>query len=74
MNARNFGVMCFPEGHSSRKVLCSVVVYQYAFRWRRVGLPVGALDGRIILIFGAVTVFLATVLEGVFDSGLAGAR
>jgi hypothetical protein len=44
------------------------VVYQYAFRWRRVGLPVGALDGRIVLIFGAVTVLLAAVLKGVFDS------
>ena len=50
------------------KVVCSVVVYQYAFRWRRVGLPVGALDGRIVLIFGAVTVLLAAVLKGVFDS------
>jgi hypothetical protein len=52
------------------KVACSVVAYQYAFRWRRVGLPVGALDGRIVLIFGAVTVLLAAVLKGVFDSGL----
>ena len=51
------------------KVVCSVVVYQYAFRWRRVGLPVGALDGRIVLFFGAVTVLLAAVLKGVFDSG-----
>ena len=51
------------------KVVCSVVVYQYAFRWRRVGLPVGALDGRIVLIFGAATVLLAAVLKGVFDSG-----
>jgi hypothetical protein len=52
------------------KVLCSIVAYQYAFRWRRVGLPVGALDGRVVLIFGAVTVFLAAVLKGVFDSGV----
>ena len=51
------------------KVVCSVVVYQYAFRWRRVGLPVGALDGRIVLIFGAATVLLTAVLKGVFDSG-----
>src|SRR4030081_311175 len=51
------------------KVVCSVVAYQYAFRWRRVGLPVVALDGRIVLIFGAVTVLLAAVLKGVFDSG-----
>jgi hypothetical protein len=52
------------------KVVCAVVVYQFAFRWRRVGLPVGALDGRIVLIFGAATVFLAAVLKGVFDSGV----
>ena len=52
------------------KVVCSVVAYQFAFRWRRVGLPVGALDGRIVLIFGAAGVFLAAVLKGVFDSGV----
>ncbi len=52
------------------KVLCGAVAYQYAFRWRRVGLPVGALDGRIVLIFGALTVLLAAVLKGVFDSGV----
>jgi hypothetical protein len=52
------------------KVLCSAITYQYAFRWRRVGLPVGALDGRILLIFGAGTVLLAAVLKGVFDSGV----
>ena len=56
------------------KVVCSVVVYQYAFRWRRVGLPVGALDGRIVLIFGAATILLAAVLKGVFDSGVASAQ
>jgi hypothetical protein len=50
------------------------VVYQYAFRWRRVGLPVRALDGRIVLIFGATTVFLAAVLKGVFDSGVGSGR
>ena len=55
------------------KVLCAVVTYQFAFRWRRVGLPVGALDGRIVLLFGAATVFLAAVLKGVFDSGVSGA-
>jgi hypothetical protein len=52
------------------KVVCSVVAYQYAFRWRRVGLPVGALDGRIVLIFGAASVLLAAVLKGVFDGGI----
>jgi hypothetical protein len=52
------------------KVACGVVAYQYAFRWRRVGLPVGSLDGRIVLIFGVATVFLAAVLKGVFDSGV----
>jgi len=50
-----------------------VATYQFAFRWRRVGLPVGALDGRIVLIFGAATVFLAAVLKGVFDSGVSSA-
>jgi hypothetical protein len=52
------------------KVACAVVAYQFAFRWRRVGLPVGGLDGRVVLIFGAATVLLAAVLEGVFESGL----
>ena len=52
------------------KILCGVVAYQYAFRWRRVGLPVGGLDGRIVLIFGAGTVLLAAVLKGVYDSGV----
>jgi hypothetical protein len=52
------------------KVACGIVAYQYAFRWRRVGLPVGALDGRIVLIFGTAAVFLAAVLKGVFDSGV----
>ena len=52
------------------KVLCGAVAYQYAFRWRRIGLPVGALDGRLVLIFGALTVLLAAVLKGVFDSGV----
>jgi len=55
------------------KVLLAVATYQFAFRWRRVGLPVGALDGRIVLIFGAATVFLAAVLKGVFDSGVSSA-
>jgi len=52
------------------KVVCGVVAYQYAFRWRRVGLPVGSLDGRVVLISGAATVFLAAVLKGVSDSGV----
>lgn len=52
------------------KVACAVLAYQWAFRWRRVGLPVGALDGRLVLIFGAASVLLAAVLKGVFDSGV----
>ena len=55
------------------KVICAVVAYQFAFRWRRVGLPVGGLDGRILLIFGLVAVLLAAVLKGVFDSGVSSA-
>jgi hypothetical protein len=55
------------------KVLCGVMAYQFAFRWRRVGLPLGALDGRMVLIFGAVTVFLASLLKGVYESGLGSA-
>jgi len=51
------------------KVICAVVAYQFAFRWRRVGLPVGGVDGRVVLIFGAATVLLAAVLKGLFDSG-----
>ena len=52
------------------KVLCAVVAYQFAFRWRRVGLTIGGLDGRIALIFGAAAVLLAAVLKGVSDSGV----
>lgn len=52
------------------KVACAAVAYQFAFRWRRVGLPMGGLDGRVVLIFGAVTVFLAAVLKGVYESGV----
>ena len=52
------------------KVVCGVAAYQYAFRWRRAGLPMGALDGRIVLISGAAAVFLAAVLKGVFESGV----
>jgi hypothetical protein len=55
------------------KVLCAVVTYQFAFRWRRVGLPVGGVDGRIVLLFGAATVLLAAVLKGVYDSGVSSA-
>ena len=52
------------------KVGSAVIAYQFAFRWRRVGLPVGGLDGRLVLISGALTVLLAAVLKGVFESGL----
>jgi hypothetical protein len=52
------------------KVICAVVAYQFAFRWRRVGLPVEGVDGRVVLIFGTATVLLAAVLKGVFESGL----
>ncbi len=52
------------------KVLCAAVAYQFAFRWRRVGLPVGGLDGRVVLISGAATVLLAAILKGVFESGV----
>ena len=55
------------------KVLCAAVAYQYAFRWRRVGLPVGGLDGRIVLVAGVATVLLAAVLKGVTDSGVSSA-
>jgi len=51
------------------KVLSGAVAYQYAFRWRRVGLPVGGLDGRIVLVAGMATVLLAAILKGVTDSG-----
>jgi hypothetical protein len=52
------------------KVVCGVLAYQYAFRWRRVALPVGGLDGRLVLVFGAAAVLLSAVLKGVFESGL----
>lgn len=52
------------------KLACAVVAYQFAFRWRRVGLPVGALDGRMVLIFGTAAVLLAAVLKGVSESGV----
>ena len=52
------------------KVVCAAITYQFAFRWRRVGLPIGAPDGRLVLLFGAATVLLAAVLKGVYDSGI----
>jgi hypothetical protein len=52
------------------KVACAAVTYQFAFRWRRVGLPMSGLDGRILVIFGAATVLLAAVLKGVYESGV----
>jgi hypothetical protein len=52
------------------KVVCGVLAYQFAFRWRRVGLPVRGVDGRLVLMFGAAAVLLAAVLKGVFDSGV----
>lgn len=55
------------------KVVCAVLAYQFAFRWRRVGLPVGGLDGRMVLLFGTATVLLAAVLKGVFESGISSA-
>jgi hypothetical protein len=51
------------------KLVFGVLAYQFAFRWRRVGVPVGSLDGRLLLLFGAITVLLASVLKGVYDSG-----
>jgi hypothetical protein len=52
------------------KVACGIVAYQFAFRWRRVGMPVGASDGRILLVAGAAAVLLAAVLKGVFEDGI----
>jgi hypothetical protein len=52
------------------KVICSIAAYQFAFRWRRTGLSVGAPDGRRLLIFGGAAVFLAAVLKGVFENGI----
>jgi uncharacterized membrane protein len=52
------------------KILCAAISYQYAFRWRRMGLPVGVLDGRIVIVAGLATVLLAAVLKGVTDSGV----
>jgi hypothetical protein len=54
------------------KVLMAVLTYQFAFRWRRVGLPKRGSDGRILLIFGGAAVLLSAVLKGVFDSGIRG--
>ncbi len=55
------------------KVACAAAAFQFAFRWRRVGLPVGGLDGRVVLLFGAAAVLLAAVLKGVYESGVSGA-
>ncbi len=52
------------------KVASGAVAYQYAFRWRRIGLRPSSLDGRIVLVFGTGAVLLAAVLKGVFESGL----
>jgi uncharacterized membrane protein len=52
------------------KVLFAVLAFQFAFRWRRVGLQLLAPDGRVALIFGAGAVLLAAVLKEIFESGL----
>lgn len=52
------------------KILLAVGAYQYAFRWRRDGMPQSGWDGRLILILGAGAVLLAAVLKEVFERGL----
>jgi hypothetical protein len=52
------------------KLVFGAGAYQYAFRWRRAGLPFGAPDGRLVLIFGAATVLVAAILQGVYDNGI----
>ena len=54
------------------KILLAVGAYQYAFRWRRAGLPRTGLDGRLTLALGAGAVLLAAVLKEVFEGGLRG--
>ena len=49
------------------KIVCGVLAYQYAFRWRRARLAVRGADGRLALIFGGAAVLLAAVLKGIFD-------
>ncbi len=52
------------------KVLVAVVSFQFAFRWRRGGMRVQALDGRLALAFGAGAVLLAAILKEVFERGV----
>ena len=52
------------------KVVCSVLAYQFAFRWRREGLRAGEASGRLVLILGGVVVLLAAVLTELFEYGL----
>ena len=52
------------------KVFFAVCAYQFAFRWRRGGLPPISLDGRLAFLFGTGAVLLAAILKGVFESGL----
>jgi hypothetical protein len=56
-------------GVLAAKVLCAVVAYQYAFRWRRGNLLTRGRDGRIALAAGSGAALLAAVLKGLFDSG-----
>jgi hypothetical protein len=56
-------------GVLAAKVLCAVVTYQYAFRWRRGSLSTRGRDGRIALVAGSGAVLLAAVLKGLFESG-----
>ena len=51
------------------KVLAGALAFQYAFRWRRLGLPMGGFDGRMVLILGGLAVLLSAALKGVFDGG-----
>lgn len=56
------------------KVLLAVGSYQFAFRWRRVGMPPFGPDGRLVLAFGAAAVLASSILKGVSDSGLRGSQ
>ena len=54
------------------KVFLGVCAYQFAFRWRRAGLPATGLDGRLVLACGAGAILLAAVLREVVERGLRG--
>jgi hypothetical protein len=57
-------------GTLALKIALSLLAYQFAFKWRRAGLPADAREARLLIGSGAGVILLAAVLKGIFESGL----